>query len=191
LQIATNAAYLFCAQDKITLGHGMGKLREPLNDIYGDNCALPLALEAMGERWSFMILRAAFNGVHHFEEFQQELSIARNILSNRLSRLVDHGIMAREVMAEDRRKVRYQLTQKGVELLPAMIALRQWGEKWGAGVPSTPVLVDTTDEQPIGPVTITAHDGRTLTYGELVWKHRSELQPLGQARVRMAPVAAE
>ena len=134
----------------------MGKLREPLNDIYGDNCALPLALEAMGERWSFMILRAAFNGVHHFEEFQQELSIARNILSNRLSRLVDHGIMAREVMAEDRRKVRYELTQKGIELLPAMIALRQWGEKWGAGVASTPVLVDTRDEQPIGPVTMTA-----------------------------------
>ena len=169
----------------------MGKLREPLNDIYGNNCALPLALEAMGERWSFMILRAAFNGVHHFEEFQQELGIARNILSNRLSKLVDHGIMAREVMAEDRRKVRYQLTQKGMELLPAMIALRQWGEKWGAGVPSTPVLVDTRDEQPIGPVTITAHDGRSLAYGELVWKHRSELQPLGQARVRMAAVAAE
>jgi len=173
----------------------MGKLREPLNILYGDNCALPLALEAMGERWSFMILRAAFNGVHHFEEFQQELNIARNILSNRLSRLVDHGIMAREVMAEDRRKVRYELTEKGVELLPAMIALRQWGEKWGAGVPSTPVLVDTHDEQPIGPVTITAHDGRPLGYKELVWKHRSELQPLGQARVRadarMAPVAAE
>ena len=72
-----------------------------------------------------------------------------------------------------------------------MIALRQWGEKWGAGVPSTPVLVDTRDEQPIGPVMITAHDGRSLAYGELVWKHRSELQPLGQARVRMAAVAAE
>src|SRR3546814_1929157 len=121
--------------------------------------------------------------------------IARNILSNRLSRLVDHGIMAREVMAEDRRKVRYQLTQKGIELLPAMIALRQWGEKWGAGVPSTPVLVDARDEQPIGPVTITAHDGRAPGYGELMWKHRSELQPLGQARQRSdthaAPVAAE
>ena len=75
----------------------MGKLRELLNDLEGGNCALPLALEAMGERWSFMILRAAFNGVHHFEEFQQELNIARNILSNRLSKLVDHGIMARDV----------------------------------------------------------------------------------------------
>ncbi|BBB13946.1 winged helix-turn-helix transcriptional regulator [Sphingopyxis sp. FD7] len=173
----------------------MGKLREVLNDLDGGNCALPLALEAMGERWSFMILRAAFNGVHHFEEFQQELNIARNILSNRLSKLVDHGIMAREVMAEDRRKVRYQLTEKGIDLLPAMIALRQWGEKWGAGVPSTPVLVDARDEQPIGPVRLTAHDGRVIGYKELLWKHRSELQPLGQARVRAdgptASVAAE
>ena len=162
----------------------MTTLRERLNDLDGDDCALPIALEAMGERWSFMILRAAFNGVHHFEEFQQELGIARNILSNRLSRLVDHGVMAREVLAEDRRKVRYQLTKKGIALLPVMIALRQWGEQWGAGVPSTPVLVDSRDEQPIGPVIITAHDGRPLRYEELMWKHRAELQPLGQARTR-------
>src|SRR3546814_5701143 len=56
----------------------------PYTTLFRSHCALPLALEAMGERWSFIILRAAFNGVHHFEEFQQELSIARNILSNRL-----------------------------------------------------------------------------------------------------------
>src|SRR3546814_19394060 len=129
----------------------MGKLRELLNDLEGGNCALPLALEAMGERWSFMILRAAFNGVHHFEEFQQELNIARNILSNRLSKLVDQGIMASEVMAEDRRKVRYPLTEKGTELLPAMIALRPWGEKFGAGVPSTPVPFDARADQPNRP----------------------------------------
>jgi hypothetical protein len=57
------------------------------------------------------------------------------------------------------------------------------------------VLVDARDEQPIGPVTLTAHDGRVIGYKELLWKHRSELQPLGQARVRSenaaAPVAAE
>lgn len=162
----------------------MTSLREKLNDLDGGHCALPLALEAMGERWSFMILRAAFNGVQHFEEFQHELHIARNILSNRLSRLVDHGIMKRDVLPEDRRKVRYQLTEKGIDLLPVMVALRQWGEQWGAGVPSTPVLVDSRDEQPIGPVTITAHDGRALEPHELMWRHRSELQPLGQARAK-------
>ena len=61
-------------------------LREPLRDL---TCGLPLALEVMGERWAFMILRAAFNKVSHFEEFHSELGIARNILSNRLGVLVD------------------------------------------------------------------------------------------------------
>lgn len=161
----------------------MTELREPLAEDNGPNCGLPAALEAMGERWSFMILRAAFNGVRHFEEFQQVLGIARNILSNRLSRLVDHGIMARQVMASDRRKVEYQLTDKGLDLLPAMIALRQWGERWGAGVPSTPVLVDQRDGQPIAPIDIRAHDGRRLNIREMCWKHRHDLQPLGEARV--------
>jgi DNA-binding HxlR family transcriptional regulator len=55
----------------------VGKLREPLLE-----CSLPAALEAMGERWSFLILRASFNGLHHFEEFQSELGIARNILAS-------------------------------------------------------------------------------------------------------------
>jgi DNA-binding HxlR family transcriptional regulator len=161
----------------------MGELREPLSEAEGLNCALPVALEAMGERWSFMILRAAFNGVHHFEEFQSVLGIARNILSNRLARLTEHDVLERQVMTCDRRKVHYALTAKGMDLLPAMIALRQWGEKWGAGVPSSPVLVDKRDEQPIRDVALQAHDGRSLAYAELCWKHRAEVQPLGSARV--------
>lgn len=164
----------------------MEKLREPLSEVEGLNCALPVALEAMGERWSFMILRAAFNGVHHFEEFQQVLGIARNILANRLMRLVEHGVLERQVMACDRRKVHYALTERGMDLLPAMIALRQWGEKWGAGVPSTPVLVDKRDEQPIRTLTLQAHDGRPLSYHELCWKHRAEVQPLGSALTLVA-----
>ncbi|MCX7284108.1 MAG: helix-turn-helix domain-containing protein, partial [Novosphingobium sp.] len=106
----------------------MEKLREPLSEIA--LCGLPLALEAMGERWSFMILRAAFNGVRHFEDFLEALGIARNILSNRLSRLVEAGILKREHCADDRRRIEYRLTPKGADLLPAMLALRQWGEKW-------------------------------------------------------------
>ena len=57
------------------------------------DCAIPAALEALGERWSFLILRGAFNGLEHFEEFQSTLGIARNILSNRLGRLVKHVIL--------------------------------------------------------------------------------------------------
>ena len=150
----------------------MGKLREPLDN---QNCGLPAALEVMGERWSFMILRAAFNGLHHFEEFLGALGIARNILSNRLARLVEHGIMKREPLPDDRRKIEYRLTEKGLDLLPAMLALRQWGEKYGEGVPSNPVLCDCVDGRPIAPIEIHAHDGRTLGPKDLEWRDRADV----------------
>lgn len=151
-------------------------LREPLEDCV--DCGLPVALEAIGERWSFLILRGALNGLRHFEEFQATLGIARNILANRLGRLVEHGILSRTPMPDDRRKIEYRLTEKGSELLPAMISLRQWGERWGIGVPSTPVLVDERDGQPIRQVAILSHDGRALGLNELCWKHAEDVQPL-------------
>jgi len=144
------------------------KLREPLREQLV-NCGLPAALEVMGERWSFMILRAAFNGLHHFEEFQSELGIARNILANRLGRLVEHGILTRDAMIKDRRKIQYQLTEKGTALLPAMLALRQWGERWETGFRASPVLVDARDRRPIGPIEVRSWDGRVLTKRDLMW----------------------
>jgi DNA-binding HxlR family transcriptional regulator len=141
-------------------------LREPLRD---SECGLPAALEVMGERWSFMILRAAFNEVRHFEEFLTELGIARNILSDRLGKLVGHGVLKREPMPEDRRKIEYRLTDKGLDLLPAMLALRQWGERYTDVVRSDPVLVDARDRLPIGPIGIHAHDGRAISYYDLRW----------------------
>jgi DNA-binding HxlR family transcriptional regulator len=138
-------------------------------------CALPAALEAVGERWSFLILRAAFNGLAHFEEFQSTLGIARNILSNRLGRLVENDILRREPDPADRRKVAYQLTDKGRDLLPALIALRQWGDKWISGMPSNPVLVDRTSRHPVAAMAVRAADGRALALSELEWLDRAEL----------------
>jgi DNA-binding HxlR family transcriptional regulator len=138
-------------------------------------CALPLALEAVGERWSFLILRGAFNGLAHFEEFQSTLGIARNILSNRLARLVRHEILRREPDPADRRKIAYRLTEKGRALLPALIALRQWGERWVSGCPSNPVLVDKVSKQPVATMAVRAADGRSLSLSELEWLDRSEL----------------
>ena len=147
------------------MGNG---LRESLREL-ANECSLPAALEAMGERWSFLILRAAFNGLHHFEEFQSELGIARNILANRLARLVEHGILERRALPEDRRKIEYRLTDKGMALLPTMIALRQWGERWETCVPATPILVDARDRRPIAQIAVHAHDGRVLTKHDLLW----------------------
>lgn len=152
----------------------MGEIREPLRELI--ECGLPQALEVMGERWSFMILRASFNGLKHFEEFLSELGIARNILSNRLAKLVDHGILKREPCADDRRKIEYRLTGKGFDLLPAMIALRQWGQKYGAEfVDEDPVLVDEHDRLPIGPVSILAHNGRVLAHQDLRMVRKEDL----------------
>ena len=154
----------------------MGNIRESLRDI--TECGLPAALEAMGEKWSFMILRASFNGIYHFEEFLSEIGIARNILASRLTKLTEAGILHRAPCPDDRRKVEYRLTEKGLELLPAMISLRQWGEKWGSGVPSNPVLVDEKDKRPIARVTIRSHDDRILGPKDLCWLDASELRPV-------------
>ncbi len=148
----------------------MGNLREPLRE-----CSLPAALESMGERWSFLILRAAFNGLQHFEEFQSELGIARNILANRLARFVEHELMERQALPEDRRKIAYCLTEKGYALLPTMVALRQWGERWETGVPAFPILVDTRDGRPIQQVAVLSHDGRVLGKPDLHWALPSDI----------------
>ena len=138
-------------------------------------CGISAALEVVGERWSFLILRGAFNGLQHFEEFQSTLGIARNILSNRLGRLVEHEILKRQADSDDRRKIVYKLTDKGRALLPVLIALRQWGERWVSGVPSNPVLVDRTTRLPVEQIAVRAADGRHLQLGDLDWVDASEL----------------
>ena len=94
-------------------------------------CPLPPAVELIGEKWAFLILRGAFNGLQHFEEYQAGLGIARNILSDRLSKLVAGGILKRQPDPGDGRRVIYSLTAKGEGLLPVIVSLRQWGEDWG------------------------------------------------------------
>ncbi|TXC64954.1 helix-turn-helix transcriptional regulator [Sphingosinicella ginsenosidimutans] len=141
------------------------------------HCSIAAALEAVGERWSFLILRGAFNGLHHFEEFQSTLGIARNILSNRLVRLVENGILERVPDPTDRRKVSYRLTEKGLDLLPVLLSLRQWGERWVSGRPSNPVLVDRANRQPIAPIAVRSADGRVLSRADMEWIDRAELRP--------------
>jgi DNA-binding HxlR family transcriptional regulator len=149
----------------------MAKL-DPQHIVF--HCNLPAALETMGERWSFLILRGAFNGISHFEQFQSSLGIARNILSNRLGRLVERGILERHVDGDDRRKVHYMLTKKGEALLPTLIALRQWADRWEGDRPSNPVLVDRRDRKPVRDVMLIAQDGRSLARHDLTWMDRSE-----------------
>src|SRR3954463_6501720 len=132
------------------------------------SCPIPAAVELIGEKWAFLILRGALNGLQHFEEFQAGLGIARNILSDRLGKMVAGGILARSSDPADRRRVIYSLTPKGEGLLPVVLALRQWGEEWGYGKMQV-VLADRRDGRPVRKICVQAHDGRELRLEDLTW----------------------
>jgi DNA-binding HxlR family transcriptional regulator len=148
-------------------------------------CPLPAAVELIGEKWAFLILRGAINGLQHFEEFQAGLGIARNILSDRLSKLVAGGIFERTPDPTDKRKVVYALTDKGKALHPVVLALRQWGEDWGSG-PADVILVDKQQRRPVKRVCVLSEDGRKLTHEDLIWVARAEIEAAAAAKGQAA-----
>jgi DNA-binding HxlR family transcriptional regulator len=137
--------------------------------LASEACPLPPAVEILGERWTWLILRATMLGLRHFEDYQAALGIARNILSDRLSRLVTANILARTPDPNDRRKVVYAFTERGSGLVPVIVALRQWAMDGGLHKPSHPTLSDRRDKRPVARLTVTSHDGRPLGFDDLVW----------------------
>ena len=133
------------------------------------DCPLAAAVSLVGERWNFLILRATMLGLKHFDEYQACLGIARNVLSDRLGKLVNADILKRESDPGDRRRIVYRLTDKGRGLLPALVALRQWGLECGYGGESHPTLVDRKQCEPVSEVEVRARDGRLLRPGDLTW----------------------
>ena len=97
-------------------------------DYEGQNCSIARALEVVGERWTLLIIRDVFLGLHRFDEFQESLGIARNVLTDRLNRLVEEGILERVQYSERPPRFEYRLTKTGRELNVALTALRQWGD---------------------------------------------------------------
>src|ERR671935_3011520 len=92
-------------------------------------CSIARAMEILGERWTFLILREAFYGVRRFSDMQRNLGIARNILSNRLQTLVSAGILERRRYQEEPERYEYRLTATGRDLYPAIIAIMRWGDE--------------------------------------------------------------
>jgi DNA-binding HxlR family transcriptional regulator len=104
----------------------------------GQVCSIARSLEIVGERWTLLVLRDAFLGVRRFEDFQRSLGVARNVLTERLGRLVDEGVLDRHRYQERPERFEYRLTEKGIELWPVMVHLLQWGDRHyadGAGPP--------------------------------------------------------
>jgi DNA-binding HxlR family transcriptional regulator len=94
------------------------------------NCSIAQTLDVVGEWWSLLVLRNVFFGQRRFEAIQADLGIARNILSDRLTTLVDHGVLERVKYQDTPERFEYRLTDKGNELFPVLMALLNWGDKW-------------------------------------------------------------
>jgi DNA-binding HxlR family transcriptional regulator len=95
----------------------------------GQNCSIARALELVGERWTLLIIRDAFLGLRRFDQFQESLRVARNVLTDRLNRLVGEGILERRRYSEHPPRFEYRLTDKGRELGVPLLALMQWGDR--------------------------------------------------------------
>jgi DNA-binding HxlR family transcriptional regulator len=96
------------------------------------DCSVAQCLEVVGEWWSLLILRDAFLGVRRFDEFQRGLGISRNVLGQRLDRLVDAGVLERVPYSEHPPRSEYRITEKGRDLWPVLMAMRQWGDRYAA-----------------------------------------------------------
>ena len=105
-----------------------------------EDCSLSRTLAVIGDRWTLLILRDAFLRVRRFEEFEKSLKIARGVLSERLALLVDEEILSRVAYQERPSRYEYRLTEKGLELYPAILSLVHWGDRHYAGRKGPPVL---------------------------------------------------
>ena len=106
-----------------------------------DPTSLERTLQLVGDRWSILIIRAALRGIRRFDDFAADLGIARPILTKRLQRLVDGGVMAKDLYQEHPPRYEYRLTPAGINLSPALVALIRWGEHHMGDSESPVVLV--------------------------------------------------
>ncbi|GAA1817998.1 helix-turn-helix transcriptional regulator [Planosporangium flavigriseum] len=109
-----------------------------------EHCSIAATLEIVGDRWTLLILREACQGVRRFTDFEDRLGVARTVLSDRLARLVDEGIMKRRRYQERPERFEYCLTAKGRDLWPVLSALRTWGDRHLMGG-NPPLLVRHRD----------------------------------------------
>jgi DNA-binding HxlR family transcriptional regulator len=106
-----------------------------------ENCTIGRAMEILGERWTVIVLREVFVGVRRFDDMRARTGIPRQVLTNRLATLCEHGLLRREPYREPGARVReeYRLTQKGLDLYPVLVALREWGDRYLADAAGPPL----------------------------------------------------
>jgi DNA-binding HxlR family transcriptional regulator len=116
-------------------------------DYDSANCAIGAAVGIIGERPTFLVLREVFNGVRRFDDMRRRTGMPRQVLSQRLGRLVSEGLLRKMPYRESgqRRRDEYRLTDKGLDLYPVLVALMQWGDRYEVGPAGPPVLLRHRD----------------------------------------------
>lgn len=146
------------------------------DDIGNQVCSVARALSVVGERWTMLILRDAFLGTRRFDQFQRDLGITRHRLSERLGKLVEHGVLVKVPYCERPPRYEYRLTRKGLALYPVLMSLGRWGDDWmdgGGGAPleyvhqrcgghTHPTLTCSECGEPLRPAEVQPHLGPAL-----------------------------
>ncbi len=136
--------------------------------LAGSDCSIARALDEVGEWWSLLIVRECTRGMARFDEFQSRLGIARNILTTRLERLTELGILERFPLDARANTDGYRLTRKGEELYPVLVALGQWGDRWLAKDSQPPIItVEDATGEPIQAAVVRNARGKPLSLKDI------------------------
>ncbi|MCV0396355.1 MAG: helix-turn-helix transcriptional regulator [Rhizobiaceae bacterium] len=131
-------------------------------------CSLGRALDVIGDWWSPLIIRDLFLGIGRFDELVEDLGISRNLLTRRLNLLAEAGVIERQAYQLRPRRWEYRLTAKGRDLVPALLALTEWGNRWAAPEEGPPMLfVHTGCGGPVTPTVVCSECGRPLQADEI------------------------
>jgi DNA-binding HxlR family transcriptional regulator len=128
------------------------------------DCSVARTVDILGDWWTPMVIRSAFLGARRFEQLTEQLGIPRNVLAERLGRLVDEGIMAKVPYQERPVRHEYRLTEKGIGLFPVIVTLLEWGNRWldWDGTEPPVHLVDRTTGERLEPILVDRRTGRPL-----------------------------
>jgi len=129
----------------------------------GETCPVARTLDVIGDRWSWLIVRDAFDGIRRFGEFQKNLGVARNILASRLRALTEQGVLEIVPASDGSAYQEYVLTPKGEDLFTVVVGLRQWGEQHlFARREKHSTLIERASGKPVPRISLQDRDGQTL-----------------------------
>ena len=141
----------------------------------GETCPVARTLDVIGDRWSLLIVRDAFDGIRRFGEFQKNLGVARNILASRLRALTEQGVLEIVPASDGSAYQEYVLTPKGEDLFTLVVGLRQWGEQhlFEKREPRS-TLIERDSGKPVQKMVLADRDGRRLRASDTVVKKVKE-----------------